>query len=133
MTRLWELTSDAGVRDMLAFLIARDTMHQNQWIAAIAEAEAEGLDGTPCPQTFPQELEHSAVAYQFWNCSDGVESQAGSWASGPSPDGKGEFQYVARPEPLGPEPELGQIDPRVHSTPDVPMRPIASGMNGVDR
>ncbi len=30
-TRLWELTDDAGMKDMLAFLIARDTMHQNQW------------------------------------------------------------------------------------------------------
>lgn len=33
------MTSDHGVRDMLSFLIARDTMHQNQWLAAIAELE----------------------------------------------------------------------------------------------
>jgi Mn-containing catalase len=133
VTRLWELTEDAGVRDLLSFLIARDTMHQNQWIAAIAELEAEGLDSTPCPQTFPQELEHSAVAYQFWNCSEGVESQEGSWASGPSPDGKGEFQYLARPEPLGPEPELGMVDPRLHGTAPVPVPPTASGLAGVGR
>ena len=28
--RLYNLTEDRGVRDMLSFLIARDTMHQNQ-------------------------------------------------------------------------------------------------------
>ena len=28
--RLYELTTGSGVRDMLSFLIVRDTMHQNQ-------------------------------------------------------------------------------------------------------
>jgi Mn-containing catalase len=28
--RLYNMTTDRGVRDMLSFLIARDTMHQNQ-------------------------------------------------------------------------------------------------------
>ncbi|RYZ54068.1 MAG: catalase, partial [Chitinophagaceae bacterium] len=32
-TRLYEMTDDRGMKDMLAFLIARDTMHQNQWMA----------------------------------------------------------------------------------------------------
>ncbi|MCU1500529.1 MAG: Mn-containing catalase, partial [Acidimicrobiales bacterium] len=35
-TRLYELTDDPGMKDMLKFLIARDTMHQNQWLAAAA-------------------------------------------------------------------------------------------------
>ena len=45
MCRLIQLTDDRGVRDMLAFLIARDTMHQNQFVAAITEqhADAKGL------------------------------------------------------------------------------------------
>src|SRR5215218_8719601 len=34
VTRLFSLTDDRGVRDMLRFMIARDTMHQNQWLAA---------------------------------------------------------------------------------------------------
>jgi len=130
VTRLWELTDDRGVRDMLSFLIARDTMHQNQWIAAIAELEEEGLDGTPCPLTFPQELEYSDVSYQFWNCSEGTESQEGSWASGLAPDGNGRFEYVAQPAPLGPEPELGMVDPRLHGTPAMPVEPVATGGDG---
>jgi Mn-containing catalase len=36
VSRLYNMTNDSGVRDMLSFLIARDTMRQNQWIAAIA-------------------------------------------------------------------------------------------------
>src|SRR5215211_4728613 len=92
--RLYNLTEDRGVRDMLSFLIARDTMHQNQWLAAIAELEAEGLESTPCPSNFPQEREKSDVAYQFIHASEGEESAQGSWAMGRSPDGKGDFSYA---------------------------------------
>jgi Mn-containing catalase len=120
VTRLYELTDDAGVRDMLSFLIARDTMHQNQWIAAIAELELEGLERTPVPSSFPQELELGEVAYQYWNCSDGTESREGRWAAGPAPDNNGTFEYLAEPTPLGPIPELGNVDPRVRGTPKVP-------------
>jgi len=121
VTRLYQLTEDKGVRDMLSFLIARDSMHQNQWLAAIEELEGEGFDRTPVPATFPRELELGSVAYQFWNCSEGTESRDGRWASGPTPDGQGEFEYLASPKPLGPEPELGIIDPRLQGTAKVPV------------
>jgi Mn-containing catalase len=48
---------------MLSFLIARDTMHQNQLIAAIAELEAR--EGRVVPNTFPRELEKQAVSYTY--------------------------------------------------------------------
>src|SRR5436189_5015881 len=35
--RLREMTDDPGMRDLLSFLIARDTMHQQQWLAVIEE------------------------------------------------------------------------------------------------
>ncbi len=35
--RLYHMTDDNGVRDLRSLLIARDTMHQNHWIAAAAE------------------------------------------------------------------------------------------------
>jgi Mn-containing catalase len=127
VSRLYELTTDSGVRDMLSFMLARDTMHQNQWMAAIAELEADGLETTPCPSTFPQELEMQEVSYQFWNCSEGSESRQGRWASGPSMDGRGEFEYLDMPAPLGPEPQLGVVDPRLHGTSKRPMEPVASG------
>lgn len=114
--RLYEQTEDSGVRDLLSFLIARDTMHQNQWMAAIRELEADGLDETPAPNAFPQELEMSSVAYQFWNCSTGTESREGGWAEGDAPDGKGVFEYIEEPVPMGPEPELAVVDPRTWGT-----------------
>ncbi len=127
VARLYNMTEDKGVRDMLAFLIARDTMHQNQWLAAIAELEADGLESTPVPSSFPQELEKGEVAYQFLNCSDGTESQEGRWASGPAPDGRGTFTYVAAPGPMTEdEGDLGQVDPRGYGTPAMPVPPAAA-------
>jgi Mn-containing catalase len=122
VTRLYHMTEDPGVRDMLSFLIARDTMHQNQWLAAIADLEASGLETTPVPSSFPQELEKSEVAYQFWNMSSGLDSKHGAWASGPSMDGKGQFEYVSDPAALGPEVvQLPPADPRLHGTAQSPM------------
>lgn len=116
-TRLFSLTDDPGVKDMLRFLIARDTMHQNQWLAAIAELEADGLETTPCPSSFPQEEELAEVAYAFMNFSEGRESEAGRWAKGRSADGRGTHEYVAAPAPMGGRPSLGQVDPRLQGTP----------------
>ena len=39
--RLRDLTDDPGMKDMLSYLIARDTMHQQQWLAAIEELNPE--------------------------------------------------------------------------------------------
>ncbi len=124
--RLYELTTDDGVRNMLSFLIARDTMHQNQWLAAIAELEKDGLEMTPCPSNFPQGLEHQAVSYQFLNCSVGAESAEGRWASGPSPDGRGTLEYVADPAPHGPEVLLDEVDPKLFGTPKAPLPPVST-------
>src|SRR3954471_9874532 len=119
--RLYNMTQDAGVRDMLSFLIARDTMHQNQWLAAIAELEEEGLDETPVPANFPQSLEKGEVAYQFIDASEGSESQHGRWARGPSVDGKGQFTYARIKALTNDEGMLGQVDPRTYGTPAVPV------------
>jgi Mn-containing catalase len=118
--RLYNMTQDAGVRDMLSFLIARDTMHQNQWLAAIKELEEEGLDETPVPANFPQELEKSEFAYQFIDASEGSESRQGRWAKGPSVDGKGQFSYAKIKALTEDEGKLGQVDPRTYGTPAVP-------------
>jgi Mn-containing catalase len=127
--RLYEMTDDRGVRDMLSFNIARDTMHQNQWLAAIEDLEAEALETTPVPSTFPQERMRRDQAYTFWNCSAGEESAQGRWAQGPSLDGRGEFQYLASPQPLGEVPEPPPPDPRLHGTAKQPMPATSSGPN----
>jgi Mn-containing catalase len=125
--RLYNLTEDAGVRDMLSYLIARDTMHQNQWLAAIREVEEEGLDMTPVPGNFPESLQKNEVAYQFLNHAEGTESQQGRWASGPAPDGKGTFTYVENPPAYSEdEGQLSPVDPRTYGTPPMPVPPAAA-------
>ena len=127
VARLYGLTDDTGVRDMLSAMMARDTMHQNQWLAAIEELEADGLGAPLVPHTFPAEQQINEVAYQYWNCSEGDAAKDGRWASGPSPDGLGEFEYVKNPKPLGPKvEELMEVDPRFHGTPKLPKEPIPS-------
>src|SRR4051812_14378693 len=112
VARLYNMTDDAGIRELFKFLLARDTMHQNQWLAAIEELKADGLEDTPCPNSFPQEAEATQFSYQFLNFSDGMESSRGRWASGPAPDGKGDFEYTAEPQAHGEIPDLdGAAEP----------------------
>lgn len=113
--RLYEMTDDPGVRDMLSFLIARDTMHQNQWAAAIEELQQK--EGFVVPSTFNKEYELQNVSHQFLNCSQGTESKLGRWASGPSIDGKAEFTYVEDPKPAGQAPMLEPAPEYIHGTP----------------
>jgi Mn-containing catalase len=126
VSRLYNLTRDAGVREMLSFLIARDTMHQNQWLAAIAELEADRLETTPCPSNFPQELEMGQVSYQFLDASEGEESRAGRWAEGPSIDGRGAFTWEPLTALTDDEGDLGPVDPRTYGTPATPVRARAA-------
>ncbi len=121
VARLYNMTQDTGVRDMLSFLLARDTMHQNQWLAAIQELEEDGLETTPVPSNFPQELERTEVSYQFISAHEGSTGSAGRWASGSSMDGRGEFTH-AQIQPLtNDEGLLGQVDPRTYGTPKQPL------------
>ncbi|HEY9893156.1 MAG TPA: manganese catalase family protein [Candidatus Sericytochromatia bacterium] len=122
--RLYEMSNDRGVKDTLSYMIARDTMHQNQWMAAIAELEADGLETSPVPSSFSQDLEKSEAAYQYWDLSEGNESSQGRWAKGRSMDGKGEFEYLANPQPQGPIPEPPQPNPQLHGTGKTPQAKV---------
>ncbi|MCT2536380.1 manganese catalase family protein [Aquibacillus koreensis] len=114
VVRLYEMTTDPGVRDMLSFLIARDTMHQNQWMAAIEELEQN--QKAIVPSTFPQALEKQEVSYSFMNFSNGEESSQGRWASGKSMDGLGNFEYIAQPQAMGQIPKLNPSPAYMHGT-----------------
>lgn len=108
--RLYNMTNDPGMKDMLSFLIARDTMHQNQWLAALEE-----LGGAksvfPIPNSLPQELEQHEFSYAYLGFQyDGSEPAQGRWSTGASIDGKGEFSTKIS-EPLGQKPELGPAKP----------------------
>lgn len=120
VVRLYEMTDDKGVRDMLSFLIARDTMHQNQWMAAIEELEQKQKPIVPA--TFNQQYEKQEVSYSFMNFSKGEESRQGRWASGKSMDGQAEFKYISEPQAMGQIPLLQPAPPHIHGTP--PSSPL---------
>src|SRR5690606_14440670 len=120
VARLYNMTDDAGVRDLLAFLLARDTMHQNQWIAAARELQEEGVENLPVPSNFPQGKEHTDASYQYINFSDGQLAGEGSWAHGPTPDGNGEFSYLPEPERGAPMPPVTHPDARMYGTTELP-------------
>jgi Mn-containing catalase len=109
--RLRELTDDPGMRDMLSFLIARDTMHQEQWLAAIEEL---GDANQSAPNDVIDENEHRQFAYAFFNHTDSPEAEAGRWAAGPSLDGRGEFRVMDPQIAAGPEPELVGVPASIH-------------------
>ena len=115
--RIYESTDDAGVKKLLEFMIARDTMHQNQWLAAIEELQKDGIEEVIAPSNFDRSRENQDVSYQYWNLSEGTESRQGAWAQGTAPDGKGQFEYLENPEPLGEKAEpLPAGDARLHNT-----------------
>jgi Mn-containing catalase len=106
-TRLYNMTDDPGMKDMLSFLIARDTMHQNQWLAVLEELG----DVLPIPNSFPQKSENQEFNYTFLSTMrDGDAPPEGRWSTGPSIDGKGEFSFHHM-EPQGQEPKLAVPPP----------------------
>ncbi|EAR50504.1 manganese-containing catalase [Oceanicola granulosus HTCC2516] len=111
-SRLYNMTDDAGMKDMLSFLIARDTMHQQQWLAVIEELG--GMEAMlPIPNSTPEEHEATEHSYYFLNTSLDEPTPEGRWTKGKSLDGKAEFSVVSPPEPLGQKPDLGKA--RKHS------------------
>ena len=107
--RLYNMTNDAGMRDMLQFLIARDTMHQNQWLAAL-----EDMGGNeavfPIPNSHPQAEETQQYSYAYFSHMLDSPVPEGRWTAGRSVDGKGEFSIV-NSEPMGGEPVLSPAKP----------------------
>jgi Mn-containing catalase len=106
--RLYNMTSDPGMKDMLAFLIARDTMHQQQWLAAIEDMG--GDVNLPIPDSFPQEQEHTDFSYVYLGHMVDGSIPEGRWSSGPSIDGRGTFSAQVS-QPLGGKPSLAPARP----------------------
>ena len=103
--RLYHATDDPGMKEMLAFNIARDTMHQEQWLAVLEEL---GPSHLPVPNSFPQADENKDFNYSFLiTTTEGVGNQENqAWTSGKAPDAKGTFN-IKMASPLGEEPNLG--------------------------
>ncbi|MFC2947014.1 manganese catalase family protein [Virgibacillus sediminis] len=114
VARLYEMTDDRGVREMLSFLLARDTMHQNQWIAALRELEEK--EGVVTPSTVPAEWEATEFSHQLINFSEGEDSAHLDWMGKEAPDGK-KFEYASKPAAHAEKPKLDPAPPYMHNTP----------------
>ncbi len=118
--RLWHMTDDPGVKNMLKFNLARDTYHQNMWLAAIEELQADGLEGVVTPNDLMDE-EFEEHASTLWHLSDGTESDQGRWANSLLPDGRHTGQFLADPQPLGDMQSGPPPDPKLYATYDGAM------------
>jgi Mn-containing catalase len=109
--RLYNMTNDPGMKDMLSFLIARDTMHQQQWLAVIEELG--GYEKVlPIPNSFDRSQENRDFSHVYLGFTrDGAQPPEGRWTEGRTLDGEGEFSMRAH-EPLGEEPDLGKARPK---------------------
>ena len=107
-TRLYNAAADPGMKDMLSFLVARDTMHQQQWMAVIEELG--GMNNFPIPDSFPQAKEDLANSYNFYATAVDGSVPEGRWTTGPSIDGRAEFT-VFQNKAMGEEPILGPARP----------------------
>lgn len=121
--RIYQMTEDKGVRDMLRFMIARDYYHQQQWLAAIDELVADGLEKPIVPGNFPESEQDNSVAYLYMSQSDpDGAAKTGRWATGKAYDGSGKSFTVADPDkPRGEAPTLAATDPRSYGTPPKPV------------
>jgi Mn-containing catalase len=102
LARLFHMTDDPGVKQMLRFLIARDTMHQRAWLAAIDELKADGIEDMPVPDAFPDAAPDRDDATTRLGFSAG--GSADDWA----------FRYDAEPQPRAEPPVLPAGDPRLY-------------------
>jgi Mn-containing catalase len=107
VARLFHMTDDPGVKQMLRFLLARDTMHQKVWLAAIDELKADGLEDIPIPEAFPDAASESSLADTYLSFSDGGSAAEGRWAT----------SYDDSPRAQAEPPVPAPGDPRLYTTP----------------
>ncbi|WP_415382007.1 manganese catalase family protein [Halosimplex sp. TS25] len=115
--RLWEMTDDPGMKDMLSYLVARDAMHQNQWLKALhslGDAD-DPFDHLPVPNTFPEEEMPDEFDYSFMSTTRDGEEYEAPWTQGPSVDGNEEFSFLHELDMEGAERSISKADPNTHN------------------
>src|SRR5690606_5529460 len=96
-----------------------------------AALQEEGYEELPVPSTSPTGREHREVSDQDLNSSDGAAAAEGTSASGPTPDGQGEFSDHDGPTTSAPMPPATQPDVNLHGTMPLSKGPIAKAAGAV--
>jgi len=108
------------MKDMLAFLIARDTIHQNQWLSILKDLgdPEELLDVHPIPDSFPDEVANQELNYAFMSTNLDPEDDPGQpWTCGEAPDMEGDFEFINQHDVEDAAVSVPQADPRTHNNP----------------
>lgn len=109
VSRLYHMTRDEGVRDMLKFLLARETQHQLQFIKA--QEELEERYGVVVPGNM-NDIQHSEYSHVIMNFSDGEGSRA--FENQIAKDGQ-MFTYQENPEAMGRVPKTKPASSELHN------------------
>ncbi len=117
VSRLYEMTDDPGMKDMLAYLIARDGMHQNQWLEALHSLgdPEDPFDHLPIPDSFPEEEVPDEFDYSFLGTTREPEDYEAPWTHGESVDGKEDFSLLHELDLTGGVRSVSKADPRTHN------------------
>jgi Mn-containing catalase len=117
-SRVYNMTDDRGVKDMLQFNLARDTWHQQQWLLGIEQLIADGFAEAGIEDS-NAEFEHPEANHTFYSFDPASTAGAGRWAQGPTLTGKDEIVYVPDAQPLTDDKPLGPApDPKLFVTYD---------------
>jgi Mn-containing catalase len=82
-SRVANMTDDRGVKEMLAFNLARDTYHQQQWLLGIQMLIDDGFVDSQIEQS-NGDWEDKAAAHVFYTGTEGSRGGEGLWATGVS-------------------------------------------------
>src|ERR1700710_1667687 len=94
-SRIYNMTDDQGVRDMLKFNLARDTFHQQQWLLAIEQLQEDGLADIIEDSNF--ENEDKVQDHTYWSFDADSTAMEGRWARGTTLVDEQEIIFQAEP------------------------------------
>jgi Mn-containing catalase len=119
-SRVYNMTDDRGVKDMLQFNLARDTYHQQQWLLGIEQLIEDGLTETAIEiSNFDQEKPEQRST--FYSADPESTAGEGRWAQGETLLGD-KITYVPDAQPLTDDKPLGPApDPKLFVTYDGSM------------
>ena len=120
-SRIYGMTDDRGVKDMLQFNLARDTYHQQQWLLGIEQLIEDGFTENGIENSHGDE-EKDFARRTFYSFDPESTAGEGRWARGATLIHDEQIEYVPNAEPLTDDKPLGPApDPKLFVTYDGSM------------
>ena len=120
-SRLFNMSDDPGVKDMLRFNLARDTWHQQQWLLGIEQLLADGLSDIIEDSNI--EEEDKVQDHTYWQFDETSTAAEGRWAQGGTLVDPAQ-QIIYQATPVGSD-DVGLLPP-----PDPKLFGTYDGSNG---